>query len=312
MDWTEDKLNEYIRLGVEESLTLDYKAAAALDTAKKAEISKDVSAMANSAGGTIIYGLSENPNSKHFPGTVDPMDRTKISKEWLEQIINNIQPRIAGVVIYPVSIAGSPDGVVYVVTIPSGETAHQAADYRYYKRFNFQSVPMYDHEVRDIMGRAKHPRLSIECVLTDDQPNGSDVRSNDDSRYNLSIFLKNSGPVYARYVSGVISVSRNALADMERAKLRADNVYSIFLSSWNIASLCKDANGLPLLPGTAIQILQLQLHPRLNIILENDKNLTVSWILYADNARCKKGERRLADLPKEFSEISLFNFDEAP
>jgi hypothetical protein len=31
---------------------------------------------------------------------------------------------------------------------------HQANDYRYYKRFNFESTPMEDYEVRDLMRRS--------------------------------------------------------------------------------------------------------------------------------------------------------------
>lgn len=45
----------------EESLNLEYKRAAALDKEdkQKNEISKDVSAMANSAGGKILYGVKK-------------------------------------------------------------------------------------------------------------------------------------------------------------------------------------------------------------------------------------------------------------
>jgi predicted HTH transcriptional regulator len=59
--WDEAKLQSYIGNSIEESLTLDYKAADALASSdgKKKEITKDVSAMANSAGGLIIYGISE-------------------------------------------------------------------------------------------------------------------------------------------------------------------------------------------------------------------------------------------------------------
>jgi predicted HTH transcriptional regulator len=46
---------------VQESATLEYKASAAVDNAdaKKLEISKDISAMANAEGGQFVYGMSE-------------------------------------------------------------------------------------------------------------------------------------------------------------------------------------------------------------------------------------------------------------
>jgi predicted HTH transcriptional regulator len=59
--WNEARLMKLIENEIEESLTLEYKSAEALDRTdfKKKEITKDVSAMANSAGGTIIYGIFE-------------------------------------------------------------------------------------------------------------------------------------------------------------------------------------------------------------------------------------------------------------
>ena len=64
-NWTEAKLQNFITSEIEESLTLEYKSAEALDRTetKKKEITKDVSAMANSAGGIIIYGIKEYNNS---------------------------------------------------------------------------------------------------------------------------------------------------------------------------------------------------------------------------------------------------------
>ena len=57
---TEADLLALISAGVEESAALDYKRADSLnkrDDKKKTEITKDVSSFANSAGGTIIYGI---------------------------------------------------------------------------------------------------------------------------------------------------------------------------------------------------------------------------------------------------------------
>lgn len=82
-------------LGVQESLELDYKQSAALERTdvRKNELSKDVSAFANSAGGTILYGMKENGR---IPIALDSgCDPNEISKEWIEQVINSrIQRRI--------------------------------------------------------------------------------------------------------------------------------------------------------------------------------------------------------------------------
>jgi len=163
--WNQTSIQKYIDDEVQESLTLDYKAADSLGKGdgKKREITKDASAMANSAGGIIIYGVAEYQaqDKKHLPEKIDPVDQTRFPKEWLEQVINNIRPRIDGVVITPVPIDTDPNDVVYVVEIPQSTTAHQAADWRYYKRFNFMSVPMEDYEIRDVMNRSTKPDIQV-------------------------------------------------------------------------------------------------------------------------------------------------------
>jgi hypothetical protein len=164
-NWDFAAIQRCITDEVQEHVSLDYKAAGALakSDGKRSEITKDVSAMANAAGGVIIYGIAEyaDPNKKHLPERIDPVDQRLFSKEWLEQIIQTIRPRIDGVIIHPVPISGQPDHVVYVVEIPQSTTAHQATDRRYYKRFNFQSVPMEDYEIRDVMGRTQHPTVTL-------------------------------------------------------------------------------------------------------------------------------------------------------
>ena len=190
--WSEAEIKLYIDNQVEESLTLDYKAAGSFsrsDEKKKVEITKDVSAMANSAGGILIYGLREysEPSKKHLAERLDAIDRTQFPKEWLEQIINNIRPHISGVVICPVSLSSGANDVAYVVEIPQSNTAHQATDFRYYRRFNFQSVPMQDYEVRDVMNRATTPDASVEFRYRI-----REVTSRI-HQYRLEIFVKNLG-----------------------------------------------------------------------------------------------------------------------
>jgi len=143
--WTEQGIEALITNQMKEHLELDYKEAAALarTDGKKREISKDVSAFANSAGGVIIYGVREDG---HVPVELDAgCDPNEISKEWLEQVINsNIRPRVSGIRIDQVFLSFRPGRVAYVVTIPQSTLypPHQASDHRYYKRFNFESCPM--------------------------------------------------------------------------------------------------------------------------------------------------------------------------
>jgi predicted HTH transcriptional regulator len=163
--WQEEDLFDLIRNKHEENIELDYKRADALQSSdgKKAEISKDVSAFANSIGGTVLYGMEEHPNAPHHATAVSPVDPSAHSKEWLEQVMNSrIQPRIPGIVINSIELKeAAPGKFAYAVVVPESTTAHQASDKRYYKRFNFLSVPMEDDEVRLAMNRASRPAYTV-------------------------------------------------------------------------------------------------------------------------------------------------------
>lgn len=142
-----------------ESTTLEYKAAPAIDN--KDEIGKDVSAMANASGGTIIYGMAEIDNKPHH---VEPITNAKRTREYLDQVINDqIRPKVK-CVIHPIEANG---GMVYVVEIPQGETAHQSKfDGRYHRRRNVTISWMEDYEIRDIMNRSKLPKVVVRFAIT--------------------------------------------------------------------------------------------------------------------------------------------------
>ena len=196
-EWDQRRLQRYLDERIEESLTLEYKAGAALDkgNGRAQEIAKDVSAMANSAGGIIIYGIAEEDGSlRHQPAGFSPVDRRVCSKETLEQIISsNIQPRISGIKIHPVPLEGDPAHVAYVVLVPQSDTVHQVTrNHRYYKRFNFEAVPMEDYEVRDVLGRETHSHV---------EPRIGHIQRESRSATNvwsIPVFAKNRSTVVAK------------------------------------------------------------------------------------------------------------------
>jgi hypothetical protein len=166
--WQEADLLDLIQNKREEDVELDYKRADALELTerKKSEISKDVSAFANSIGGTILYGMEEHPSDPHHATLLSPIDPSAYSKEWLEQVINSrIQPRISGILINSIELKQhAPGKFAYAVVVPESTTAHQAYDKRYYKRFNFQAVRMEDYEIRQTMNRASRPSYRVELL----------------------------------------------------------------------------------------------------------------------------------------------------
>jgi predicted HTH transcriptional regulator len=95
---------------------------------EKNELSKDVSALANSPGGFLVYGMIEN---NHVPTTIDVgVDRNVITKEWVESVIKaRIQPIIDEFRIKQIDLTGKgPDRVCYVLDIPQAtwRAPHQA------------------------------------------------------------------------------------------------------------------------------------------------------------------------------------------
>ncbi|MBR6167771.1 MAG: ATP-binding protein [Paludibacteraceae bacterium] len=181
-------IENLIKNEVEESIHLDYKEARALgkDDPKKAEITKDVSAFANANGGIIVYGIAE---ANHKPKEITPIDGKTYTKEWLENIIQQIQPRINGVKIFPIRIDGNIEKSVYIVQIPrSANAPHMAKNHCYYKRINFQSVPMEDYEVRDTYNRVTTPNLVIDgCTFYKESEDAHKVI------YSLSAAVLNQG-----------------------------------------------------------------------------------------------------------------------
>lgn len=207
---------------VEENLSLDYKRADSLskiDGRRRIEVTKDVSSFANSSGGVLIYGIAEfgDDTKRHLPERFDPIARNEISKEWLEQVIQTIQPRIEDVLIHPVVISESGNTVCYVVEVPQSHTAHMARDHRYYRRHNFNVLAMEDYEVRDVMNRRKHPKIAAAIQAVRNPVGGQ-----------ILVKLTNTGPVLANsYVvnleipinlGGFISVKQPALLDERNGK----------------------------------------------------------------------------------------------
>jgi hypothetical protein len=164
---TKADLQRLVDERLEESLTLDYKASPSLsrDGKNPEELCKDVSALANSAGGQLIYGVEEDKGAGKPSRVDDGVSDPKITKEWIDQILNSrIQPRMDGVRIERIDMQTGKFG--YVISVQQSQTGpHQAPDGKYYKRFNFQSVPMHDYEIKDIMRRSTTPNLEIELSL---------------------------------------------------------------------------------------------------------------------------------------------------
>jgi hypothetical protein len=247
-EWTKQRLEKLISDCVEESLSLEYKAAESLNLSDGGivdEITKDVSAFGNSSGGALIYGIAEfrDKTKRHLPERLDPIGRGAISKERLEQIIQTIQPRIEGVVIHPVTISDQDNTVCYIVEIPQSQTAHQARDHKYYKRHNFNAIPMEDYEVRDVMNRRTHPKIRASIYI-----NKAAKRPEPEGM--ILVKLENVGQVLARHamVELEVPVDLNGLVAVDEPVYMERSVEGDFQKF----RLTPTLDELPIFPGSSL------------------------------------------------------------
>lgn len=330
-DWNQTRVQQYIDDETEESLNLDYKAADALSKQpkKKTEITKDVSAMANSDGGIIIYGVIEQNN---FPSSIDSVNRNDFSKEWLEHVIGNIRPKIDGLLIHPVPIGNSTADVVYVVEIPKSHTAHQAMDKRYYKRFNFESVPMEHYEMLDVLNRQQHPRIEIELQIwrilkvqrgatvsvsnyvTGERRTTFPPTTTKKFHYVLTVIMQNRGCVYAHFVEARIELPsdllfkfefRNGIDNTRIFNLNEREIHIVrnterdkfsgIDSSFRSNPYEGIERHVPVFAGLEMKAEELRLR---DDFASSDWGMScISWTTYADNAPPNSGEVAIREIP---------------
>jgi hypothetical protein len=209
---------------IEETLTLEYKASPALSRNSKdvQELCKDVSAMTNSAGGQIIYGVEEDKRT-HKPTKVDDgVTDDKITREWIVQVLqSNVHPRIENLKVQRISL--SENGYGFVISVePTLIGPHQAPDNKYYKRFELHAVPMEDYEIRDIFRRSTTPDLEATLSFA-----GKDTffvefpQGTERSRtFFVECAVSNRSPIPVYYAIVEVSIDRQLIVPFQAQSFR--------------------------------------------------------------------------------------------
>lgn len=286
--WEESKIQSYITNEIEENSKLEYKGPGALQKTegKKREITKDISSMANAGGGIVIYGIDEfdSPSKSHLPRRISPIKRSEYSREWLDQVISNINPPIKDCLIYPVSIGSDPEDVVYVVEVPQSTTAHQAKDGRYYRRRNTTIEILEHYEIVDIMNRSTHPDVEVEFSWK-----YAITRTSDLHIYDLVIKIINLGPLVEHFqldflFKYVHEFSYNDRVPDIDSDVKLGKIFSkrVIVNSANV-----------LFPNQIVELTELH---RIRYRVDNnvyssytDNSPIIQWTLYADQMVPKTG-----------------------
>ncbi len=316
--YNQEYLENLISEGVEENLSLEYKSAPALNKAdqkKVNEIAKDVSAFANADGGILIYGIQEND---HLPERIDPIKRSFVSREWLEQKIQDcIRPKIENIRIHPIKIDNDNDKVAYLVEIPKSTTAHQASDKKYYRRHNFNVLAMYDHEIRDVFNRTKHPKLNLIFEIwvytykssTPINPLAAgQAEAKNVTDYHLKVFAKNDGKVLANYVNCSIDIpeeifeenfenGRNLFTTYELDNNVRD-LLDVEIQYPNVREKLGPARVVPILPTRTFRLNSD--FPKLHKFYKDYAEKEISWTVYADNSEPLSGSIKIGEIQVEY------------
>ncbi|MEY5047460.1 MAG: hypothetical protein RLZZ175_819 [Bacteroidota bacterium] len=293
-EYSEEDLNDLILTGIEESLNLDYKSARALDKSdhKKIELAKDISAFANSNGGIIIYGIEEQ---EHKPVEFSFVDGTFLTKEWLENVIDsNIYPRIQNVQIFPIRIDNQLSKTIYLLKIQESIHApHMSADKKYYRRYNFKSVPMEEYEVRNLYNRYSHAEMNFYSIWTKkiDPVEGEDSLN---TKIKVFIHIKNISQTLEKHCkleasfSGIENLGVVITYQDPNINQRLSSEKKVVITSYNVS---------PIFPDEEISILRFELEIENLYVQKFIQNAVLELKLF-DSSTTKTTEHIFSELMK--------------
>jgi hypothetical protein len=158
--------------GTPEGLRLELKRQLALaKDSDKAEAAKDISAMANSAGGRVVYGIEEvaQPDGSRTAGPVAPIFDAGLIDRLNDILHSAIQPR-PRFRLQKVLLSGG--GFVLIVEVYPSLRAdlHMVTGYgksRYYKRNDRSALPMTEPEVREAYARVAASYVELDRSMAE-------------------------------------------------------------------------------------------------------------------------------------------------
>ena len=221
--------------------------------------------------------------------------------------------------------------MVYAVEIPKSHTAHQAMDKRYYKRYNFECVPMEHYEILDVLNRQQNPRIELrfQICFTEEIKYGAQSGSINyitgqstsspppiiahHTWYDLKVWMKNIGRAYAQYVEARIempyAMSEDAKTYQQRGHAEplefADTVeFSLRNTVRDVVGTTRagdryfpnhgPARHIPIFPGLETEVDEIQLCNHFGSV-DWDRG-RIGWTTFADNSPPHSGEIAITDI----------------
>lgn len=166
---TEDDLQRLIP-DVREGLRLDYKEKYGWKPGDRREILKDVSSFANTAGGYLIVGMTENKQAAD--GTPGELVGIENGADFVDRVVklcqSSLDPPIVGLRVVDISLK-SPGRSAVVMFVPASAQRPHMVDFdghhTFYSRHEHQSRVMITHEVRHTVLAAHDADLKLREFL---------------------------------------------------------------------------------------------------------------------------------------------------
>ncbi|MFF3313532.1 helix-turn-helix domain-containing protein [Streptomyces sp. NPDC002952] len=124
---TEDDLQRAVDSQIPESVDLDWKKDFYKGTdAGKKELAKDVSAMANTAGGMVVIGVDDGKKD-HAYELAPSESAPGYGEEWIRSVLANwVQPVVPHVGVRPVKSTAHEGKIYWILTVPPSTQAPHA------------------------------------------------------------------------------------------------------------------------------------------------------------------------------------------
>jgi len=310
-------LGEFDWLEVKGRRALDLSLPDVKESDVRNNLSKAVSAFANSGGGVLVLGM-ENPKKvwRVDDDGVNLEAHRPNTREWLEDIIPNlVEFPLTSFNVYAITRASEGSQIaegraVFVIDIRDSEAApHQALDKKYYARVAGKSQPIGHRLVADIFGRRQHPQIDLEFALSSRIVASGYVGTETRRLVEIEIRARNNGRVYAQYVNCFVHIPRILMPEAHRDG-RFVEIDGIQYVRCYFENTVRDVVGLgpaasstygpsrfdPILPGLA-HLWTRELRPDFPDVRDIHRNAVLLWEVHGDNAPKREGRQKIESLP---------------
>ncbi len=261
--WAEVQALE--RTGEQEAVDLDFKAKVdpmhgGLDKKDREIIAQTVSALANSMGGAVVWGVDCRSNEEGIDAVTGLKPITgvrRFASEVASVIPHLVMPRLEDVRVNFIENPGRADSGVLVVSVGRSERrphrSEATGDKRYYKRSGSNTVQMEHFDVEDAFRRMSVAKLEFDAPVPFEGGSSGNTR-----HFFLSFFLRNVSNVSAKFPFVEVEKLRGGLV-WEHGN-DGNNTFPLKPTPRNqLRAFAGDANTV-IHPGQAIEVFRLVFH----------------------------------------------------